>query len=227
MCSGRQVVAIKYWSWSTPLQARRQLQGMVINMVKKEKTVTPDGRRQRSERSRQAIIDASLALIAEGVLLPTAQQISERAGVGIRSFFRHFADMENLFATVDEQIRESTEALFVGGDREGTTQERILHAVERRANGYESQKNIILTTSAQSWRYEILRKNYARYQRGLRKDLDDWLPELKSVSHHRREMIDAATSFEMWHRLRVHQGLSKRTSVEIIVEALADLMSVP
>jgi len=195
-------------------------------MVDSEITEVPDGRRLRSERSRQAIIDASLALIGEGVLVPTAQQISERAGVGIRSFFRHFSDMENLFATADEQNRASTEALFVGGDRDGTIEERILHAVERRANGYENQKNIILTTAAQSWRYEILRKNYARYQRGLRKDLDDWLPELKIVSPHRREMIDAAASFEMWHRLRVHQGLSKKTSVEIIVEALTDLMNV-
>ena len=195
-------------------------------MANSESAKVPDGRRLRSERSRQAIIDASLALIEEGVLVPTAQQISERAGVGIRSFFRHFSDMENLFATADEQNRASIEALFVGGDRDGSTEERILHAVECRANGYENQKNIVLTTAAQSWRYEILRKNYARYQRGLRKDLDNWLPELKTVSPHRREMIDAATSFEMWHRLRVHQGLSKKTSIEIIVEALTDLMNV-
>jgi hypothetical protein len=111
------------------------------------------------------------------------------------------------------------------GNEDGTLEERILHAVERRSNGYENQKNIVLTTAAQSWRYDILRKNYARYQRGLRKDLDNWFPELKKVSSHRREMIDAAASFEMWHRLRVHQGLSKKTSIEIIVEALTDLMN--
>jgi AcrR family transcriptional regulator len=184
----------------------------------------PDGRRLRSERSRQAIIDASIELIHEGVLVPTAQLISERAGVGIRSFFRHFVDMESLFKAVDAQNRESTEALFIGGDRDGTLAERILHAVERRSEGYEIQKNIILTTAAQSWRHEILRKNYARYQRGLRKDLNDWLPELSSVSSNRREMIDAAASFEMWHRLRFHQKLSKKTSIQIIVEAVTDLM---
>lgn len=186
--------------------------------------LAPDGRRLRSERSRQAIIDASIELINEGVLVPTAQLISERAGVGIRSFFRHFVDMESLFKAVDIQNRESTEALFIGGDREGTLAQRILHAVERRSEGYESQKNIILTTAAQSWRHEILRKNYARYQRGLRKDLNDWLPELSSVSSNRREMIDAAASFEMWHRLRFHQKLSKKTSIQIIVESVTDLL---
>ncbi len=35
----------------------------------------PDGRRLRTERSRQAIIDAGLELIGEGVLAPTAQQV--------------------------------------------------------------------------------------------------------------------------------------------------------
>ena len=147
--------------------------GTVVGSTKEDKAVgAPDGRRLRSERSRQAIIDAGLALIEEGVLVPTAQLISERAGVGIRSFFRHFSDMENLFATVDAEAREATEALFIGGDRHGTLEERIQHAIERHADGYEKKKRIILSTHAQSWRYEILRKNYARYQRGLRKDLE-------------------------------------------------------
>lgn len=184
----------------------------------------PDGRRLRSERSRQAIIDASLELMESGILVPTAQQISDRAGVGIRSFFRHFEDMETLFATIDAQTRESVEALFVGGDREGSLDERILHAVERHANGYENQRNTILSTAAQSWRYEILRKNYARYQRGLRKDLDDWLPELKSLSRTEREAVDAVASFEMWHRLREHQGLGKKQSIGIVVDLLTRLI---
>lgn len=184
----------------------------------------PDGRRLRSERSRQAIIDATVALISEGVLVPTAQLISKRAGVGIRSFFRHFSDMENLFATVDEQGRENTEALFVGGDRGGSLEERILHAVERHADGYEHEKNVILSAAAQRWRSETLRKNYARYQRGLRKDFDDWLPELKTLSSIEREAVDAVASAEMWLRLRDHQGLSKKMSIEVVVDMLLKLI---
>jgi AcrR family transcriptional regulator len=63
-------------------------------MSESVKTELVDGRRARSERSKQAIIEASLALMEEGYLIPTAQQISNRAGVGMRSFFRHFEDME-------------------------------------------------------------------------------------------------------------------------------------
>ena len=193
-------------------------------MPKNQVLEVVDGRRLRSERSRLAIVEAALALQEEGVLVPTAQQISDRAGVGIRSFFRHFEDMETLFEAADNHIRASYEALFLGGDRDGTLDERIDHAVERHANAYDSVSNIVLGTQAQLWRYEVLRGNYARNQRGLRKDLDDWLPELKSVPRDNRDAIDAIASFEMWHRLRHHQGKSKKVSVRIIKSMLKSLL---
>ncbi|MDG1946228.1 MAG: helix-turn-helix domain containing protein [Halioglobus sp.] len=189
-----------------------------------ENETVPDGRRLRTERSRRAIIEASLKLISEGTLVPTAQLIADRAGVGIRSFFRHFPDMEALFSALYEYGRQDTEALFVGGDRDGTLEERLVHAIERHADGYENQASMILSTAAQRWRYEVLRKNYARYQRGLRKDLDDWLPELKSLSRHQREAVDGVASFEMWHRLRDHQGQSKKQAIEIVVGIIHNLL---
>ena len=195
------------------------------NSAGNETAAVPDGRRLRTERSRQAIIEASLKLIAEGTLVPTAQLIADRAEVGIRSFFRHFPDMEALFSAVDDYGREATEALFIGGDRDGTLQERLVHAIERHADGYENQTSIILSTAAQRWRYEGLRKNYARYQRGLRKDLDDWLPELKSLSRDQREAVDGVASFEMWHRLREHQGQSKKHAIEIVVGIIHNLLA--
>lgn len=184
----------------------------------------PDGRRLRSERSRQAIIDACQELTAEGVLGPTAQQMADRAGMGIRSFFRHFSDMEDLFATIDAQSRESFEAMFVGGDRSGTLEQRIQHAVERHAEAYEKQKNSIRSTLAQMWRYKVLRKSYARYQRGLRQDLDDWLPELKAVSRPDREAVDALASAEMWLRLRDQQGLSRKVAIEVLVSLITRVL---
>ena len=186
----------------------------------------PDGRRLRSERSRQAIIDAGLDLISEGTLIPTAQLISERAGVGIRTFFRHFADMETLFATMDTQLRESYENLFTGGDRAGSLPERIQHAIERRANAYEKLSSMMLSTRAQLWRSPTLQKNYARNQRGLRKDLGDWLPEMANLTTVKREAVDAAASFETWSRLRKHQGLSKKASMEVVFEMLSPAFGV-
>jgi len=187
--------------------------------------VLVDGRRQRGERTRQAIIDAALSLQEEGVLVPTAQQISDRAGVLIRSFFRHFDDMETLFKAADDQLRDSYEALFIGGDRQGSLSERVNRAVEQRSAAFEKLKNIFLGTKAQLWRYEMLRKNYARNQRGLRKDLEAWLPELKGLQEVECESVHAIASFEMWNRLRSEQGLSEKASISVVQSMLIRLLS--
>jgi len=52
-----------------------------------------DGRRLRSERTRQYIIEASLALLSESPRVPTAMQIAERAGYSVRSLFERFPDL--------------------------------------------------------------------------------------------------------------------------------------
>ncbi len=201
---------------ASPIAAPTIILAKLLIMPKDATTVESDGRRQRTERSRSAIINAALELIEEGLLIATAQQIADRANIGIRTFFRHFEDMGALAQAVDESIRGQYEAAMLDADRSGTFEERILHAVERHADVYEQNYNIILATTAQRWRLEVLQKNYARVQKGLRKDLDNWLPELKTIASSQREAIDAIASFEMWHRLREHQGLSVKTCIEII-----------
>lgn len=185
---------------------------------------TTDGRILRSERSRQLIIDAMLELVNEGNLIPTAQQVADRAGVAIRTVFRHFSEMENLYAEMDTHLKPTYEGLFLGGDRSGSLEERILHAVERHANAYSAMGPVIQSTLSLIWRSPVLKKNYAKNQRGLRKDLDDWLPELKEASTETRDAIDAITSFEFWDRLQSRQGLSKKASVTLIINLVTGLL---
>ena len=193
-------------------------------MADSNSVVSVDGRRQRGERTRQAIIEAALSLQEEGVLVPTAQQISDRAGVLIRSFFRHFDDMETLFKAADDQLRDSYEALFIGGDRQGSLSERVHRAVERRSAAFEQLTNLFLGTKAQLWRYDMLRNNYARNQKGMRKDLEAWLPELNGLPDVECESVHAIASFEMWNRLRSEQDLSEKASISVIQSTLISLL---
>ena len=193
---------------------------MALNIVG-----SSDGRRQRSERSQTAIIEAALALMEEGTLVPTAQQIADRAGVGIRSFFRHFADMDSLFLAADEMLLDSYEALFQVADRDGSLSNRVSRAVELYGNAFDSLMQTILCTKALLWRFPKLKENYAWHQKRLRKELELWLPEVADLSRDRREAVHAATSFEMWHRLREHQGLSYGASADIVTGMVMDLVS--
>ncbi len=57
-----------------------------------------DGRRVRSERTRAAIVDAVLALVAAGDAAPTPAAIAKRAKVSVRSIAQHFPSRASLFA---------------------------------------------------------------------------------------------------------------------------------
>ena len=86
---------------------------------------TRDGRTRRSERSREAIAAALYELVGEGNPEPTAQQVADRAGVGIRSVFRHFADIEALYTTLDARLLEETLPLRLGDPPEGSVAKRV------------------------------------------------------------------------------------------------------
>ena len=186
---------------------------------------TLDGRRQRSERSQVAIVEAALTLINEEKQVPTAQQIADRAGVSIRSFFRHFADMDALFLSADEMLGASYETLFAVTDRSGTLSQRISRAVDLYGNAFDQLCDLILCTQALAWRFPSLQERYAYHQKRLRDELELWLPEVAISPRSRREAVHAVTSFEMWHRLRTHQRLSQKSSHAIIQELVTGLLA--
>ena len=67
-----------------------------------------DGRRRRSERTRQVIIDAYLRLIGRKPVIPTASEIADEAGCSARSVFERFSDLETLsLATADYAIAQA------------------------------------------------------------------------------------------------------------------------
>ena len=175
-----------------------------------------DGRRQRSARSREALIKASLELIDQGLLVPTAKQIADKAGVGLRSFFRHFDDMETLFAAVEAHARDNFMSLFLLGEGQGHIAQRIEGFLDSQAEAYERLNNIILSTQAQLWRSPTLRQSYARDQNELRALKLSWFPELEAHPPVIIDGLDGLTSFEMWYRLRHHQKLGVRESKDIL-----------
>ena len=55
-----------------------------------------DGRRARRERSRVAVVDAVFALIHDGKIPPTPEDIAELAGVSVSSVFRNFDGLDDV-----------------------------------------------------------------------------------------------------------------------------------
>lgn len=187
---------------------------------------TVDGRLQRSVRSRQNILNAIVALVEEGNLVPTAEQVSRRAGVGLRTVFRHFDDMESLIAEMDVKVSELNSRLFEGADRTGLLAERIRAAAEQRDQAFEKVQYVILSSQVHMWQSKTLRKNWARKRRELRRDLEKWLPEMKSLSASRRAAAEVTVCFETWYQLRHDQRLTRKDTVATMSEMLCLLFGI-
>jgi len=183
-----------------------------------------DGRTLRSERSREAIATALYELVGEGNLLPTAQQVSERAGVGIRSVFRHFADMEALYATLDARLREELLPILHQARPPAGLSERTAELVKRRAALFERITPYKRASNLHRHRSPFLRSQHGKFVRELRADLLLWLPELADAPRVLVEALDQATSFEAWDRLRDEQRLGRARAAAAMERAALSLI---
>jgi AcrR family transcriptional regulator len=186
-------------------------------------TLPTDGRIQRSERSRTAIVQAMLELIREGSLSPTAQQVAERADVGVRTVFRHFSDMETLFSTMNEQIKGEVESLFIEKVQTGPYEQRVDGLIERRMAIFATLAPYIRSSTLQRWRSAFLQAEHERTIRTFRLDLRRWLPEVESLPAEVGDALELIVSFEALNRLRVDQRLTLRRTVAVLRKTILDL----
>ncbi len=183
-----------------------------------------DGRIQRSERSRTSIVQAILELIGEGSLSPTAQQVAERADVGVRTVFRHFSDMETLFATMNDRLVAEVDSLFVEKVQTGPYEHRVDGLIDRRMTIFGTLAPYVRSSTLQRWRSTFLQTEHERMIRVMRRDLRCWLPEVESAPVDVADALEMILSFEAWNRLRVDQRLGLRRTALALRRSVLDLM---
>ena len=182
---------------------------IVATPASRASALASDGRVRRGERSGQAIVDALVDLVGKGILEPTAQQVAARAGVGIRTVFRRFSDMERLFAEMSARVWAEMMPLLVGGRPSGDLVARARALVGRRVALLERIAPYKRSANLKRWRSPFLGERHAQLVRILRADLVRWLPELHRAPEDLVDALDLATSFEAWDRLRTEQRLGR------------------
>jgi len=183
-----------------------------------------DGRSLRGIRNRARIAEAMFELIAEGTLVPTAEQIASRAQVSTRSVFRHYEDMDGLFAEIARRLRDET--LPALETPAGPLVERIRTLVSNRARIFERIAHFKRAGETQRWRSPFLQQRHEALAAELRAALVLYLPELAEGGTHCIELADLLTSFEAWDRMRTLQGLEPGAAEAAIVSALRQLLQV-
>lgn len=183
-----------------------------------------DGRRRRSQDSRARIVRAMLELVHAGAVSPAAEEVATRAQVGLRTVFRHFADMDSLYremsAVIEGELRSIIDQPFEGR----TPREQVLELIGRRAAVYEKIGPFKRASDVHRYRSPFLEADHARMVTMARAILREHLPAQIAKDRARFEAIDLLLSFETWTRLRRDQRLSAKRAQEVVERAIAPLL---
>ncbi len=194
------------------------------------RSVRVDGRRRRSERTRQLIIEAYLALAREeSPVLPTAAKVAERAGYSVRSVFERFSDLHGLqIAAADFAITQVV-AMAASRDVGGGRMERIKSHVDTRARASERWLPLWRALIAnQGSSAELKARAHAMRGRVLSLMEHIYAPELSTLSdvarQHTLVALEAIVDIESWARMREYFGLSDEEASAAWVQAIDRLL---
>ena len=188
-----------------------------------------DGRRLRSERTRQLIIEAYLALLREDPQVPTSARIAERAGYSVRSIFERFPDLMSLrIAATDYGLSLATvQAPMRGVDADRPS--RIRSQVQTRAQTCETWLPLWRALNANQGESAELKSRIRLARAAIAQRLQlMYRPELAALDETERKhtliALEALTDFESWARMREQHGLSVEQACNVWIRAIDRLL---
>jgi AcrR family transcriptional regulator len=188
-----------------------------------------DGRTARAERTRAAIVEAHLALIAEGDLRPTGEKIADRAGVSLRALWTNFKDMETLFEASGEKVLAQVDAAFKPVSPALPLAKRVDAFCRQRANMLQL---IGPTARAAHMREPIspqLQRNRAKHIERLKDEVEVlFAAELEAAGTGRDQLLHAiliATMWPAWAMLRDSLGLSVDKARAVMTRTVGALLT--
>jgi AcrR family transcriptional regulator len=183
-----------------------------------------DGRRRRSADSRRRIIQAMLELVLEGNPDPGAEAVAHRAGVGLRTVFRLFRDIESVVAEMLVPQREAFVDCFTAPFASDHGAPRVHELFARLSALYETR--MPLRRAATTRRYSS-----ASLGAGIR-ELDTAIDAFirhalanTNPSEHCLAMLNLLLSYDAWMRLRDAQGLSQAQTHATLHTALVEMLT--
>ena len=174
-----------------------------------------DGRRQRSEASRERIVRAMLDLVGSGDVSPSAEAVAERAGVGMRTVFRHFDNMESLYHQINTVMTAEVRPMIDRPFESRNWPAVLIELTERRSKLFERIMPFKTAADAHRHHSTFLAAQVSQMTREQRAAL------VRIIPTDRRdplflESLDLVLSFETWRRLRKEQKLSPARARQVL-----------
>lgn len=182
-----------------------------------------DGRRLRSQDSRARIVAAMLEVIRDGEMSPSAEQVAQRAKVGLRTVFRHFKDMDSLYREMSDVIERELISIrdlpYVSTDWRG----RLLELIDRRMMIFERIAPFKRASDVARHKSRFLGGDNKRLVVTLREILTRVAPPEEVDDPLLFEALDMLLSFESWSRLRREQSLDQEQVRAVLKDAVRRL----
>jgi AcrR family transcriptional regulator len=188
-----------------------------------------DGRRLRSARTKQLIIEAYLALLRDNPRIPTAAQIAERAGYSVRSVFERFPDLLALRVAATDYAFSQGMARAVVRGFDGDRPTRIGAHVQTRGQTCEHWLPLWRAVNANQGDSAELKERILLMRQAIIKRMQlMYAPELSTLpddERHQLEVaIEALIDFESWARMRDDNGLAFDEACEVWIQAIDRLL---
>jgi AcrR family transcriptional regulator len=192
-------------------------------------SVAIDGRRLRSERTKQFIIEAYLALLSESSKVPTGGQIAERAGYSVRSVFERFPDLLALSLAAADFAFAQANAQAVIRNVSADRPTRIRTQVETRAGTCERWLPLWRALQINQHVSPELQQRLRLMREAVMRRLElMYRPELSTLAEADRRRIlialEALTDFESWARMRAEYALSVEDACAVWIRTIDSLL---
>lgn len=189
-----------------------------------------DGRAARTRRTREAVVDALLALLEEGDPAPTAQRVAQRAGVALRTVYVQFSDMETLWAAAGRRELARIGSLSEPVSLDLDLADRIEGFSRSRSRTLEALLPVMRATRPREPSSPQLMRNRALFiAAGDGEVARVFAPELDHVSPAARaSVLDAlylVSSAPAWESLRHDRRLSVDEARAAVRDALMALLT--
>jgi AcrR family transcriptional regulator len=191
-----------------------------------------DGRRERRERNRDAVIEAVLEIIAGGDLEPTVDEVAARAGISARSVFRYFDDLDDMCRAGLARQRQRVDGILLAEpdlDPRLTLQERIEAVIGQRVELFEAMGKVGEFARLRAPYQPIIAEQLTFVRALLRRRLATACgPELTGLGPDVAECVVAAadvlSSFEAYRLLRDDHGRSRLAAEQVLVTGVTALL---
>jgi len=196
-----------------------------VNMV----PVVTDGRLERTQRTRKALIDAYIEIARETKRIPTTLEVAKRARCSLRTVFERFGSLGGLGLAVFDSILGGYTLVPPGDEVRADRQTRIRFQANLRARTCETWLPIWRIVMRNEGSSKALEDRIEKVRALMRARIElMYKPEIGTLSAASRKSLliglEALTDFPTWGRMRDHHGLSIEQAVSVWVENIDRLL---